>query len=454
MIYLTLHMTETEQRIKEFAEKYNAKMKLTNKDNAGKLTLKKTHIETAKQLAKILQIHLKKQSQFRTNNSEDGILVNNVALGTLLGQSRRASYDQLKRLQQSGIIQYKVFRGSNASYRIVLNPELLVAFSNYQFTCSLIEYFVQNAPENIKYDPEIIEKLNSAKPDFAVFLGGNGKFLPHIAIRTLQDLKINMNKGIIVENVDRFKKLSNNSKNKVSKPTSLKNVFINNDVLAQDQLQEPLHDHPLKMNDKFKERNAAPTKNVIPLPEKIKENHQVLAENSKQSHIRHLVLSSWAWLISHLYGPDRFFTDHDKGIAISFLQLYYENNSATASTVNQAFYEFCTRVLLARKYILKSPGRFIPNPRIWLDPTFTNGFTGTKDWLIKVKQKQEIDKEYYSNIKLVAQFYKNYTLNPTMESYSSATQRLSKIKNKDYLNLFNEAVLSRNPKYLNYDKVF
>lgn len=54
----------------------------------------------------------------------------------------------------------------------------------------------------------------------------------------------------------------------------------------------------------------------------------------------------------------------------------------------KAFYNFCQRVLLAKEFVGKAPGRFIPLPVHWLAANNPNGFAGTEAWLHQMLHKR------------------------------------------------------------------
>jgi hypothetical protein len=56
--------------------------------------------------------------------------------------------------------------------------------------------------------------------------------------------------------------------------------------------------------------------------------------------------------------------------------------------------EFVQRVLLARQYINRNPGKYVPIPSEWLSKGNANGFTGTKRWFIKLEEKRKAIPNY------------------------------------------------------------
>ena len=91
----------------------------------------------------------------------------------------------------------------------------------------------------------------------------------------------------------------------------------------------------------------------------------------------------------------------------------------------------------ARRYKLKSPERFIPNPAWWFDPHFEKGFRGTAAWFETMILQRQQNTEYYSNSKMLAQFYRIYSQNPTFDNYNKAIKILHRKHDKQLLELFN-----------------
>ncbi|MPM64886.1 hypothetical protein SDC9_111777 [bioreactor metagenome] len=168
------------------------------------------------------------------------------------------------------------------------------------------------------------------------------------------------------------------------------------------------------------------------------------APSNEEIASRELILNyvglAWNFMIANLY-DGRTFSINDEIASEKLLKKYFQDNAASPNKLAEAFNSFLLRVILARKYALRNPDRFIPTPRVWLDPTFKYGFSGTETWLTAVNKKYEAQKEYYSNVKLVATLYRQFAANPGIFDFVSARQTLGKFKNKEYLKMFDEAVI-------------
>ncbi len=69
----------------------------------------------------------------------------------------------------------------------------------------------------------------------------------------------------------------------------------------------------------------------------------------------------------------------------------------------QAYYNFCQRVLLAREYVAQGSHRFIPLPSQWLDTNNPNGFSGTEAWLDQMLDKRSSLPLYRREWKAIAE---------------------------------------------------
>lgn len=411
MIYLELNTFESKKKLRKFRQDYNKRMQKEHPEDYKTLQIKSNVMGTAEHLLEFYSNHLHLQAKSKPMLTR-AFITNSQALATHVGYTKRTAYNHIKKLMEAGIIKEKVFRGTNTGFVIEFNPDILVARQNYEYT----QYLIAQSCLLLKTETvsdEILSKVSKLTPSFSDSSYGIVKNLQHINTRTLlQELNINMNeKGIV-----------NNDNNSAGKTSSENNNVINNDCL----LQEPIQEHVMRGASK----NRA-------------EKDEINPEKKKKIALRRASLSAYQFLETVFYS-DRTISEHEIDIALMFLEKYF-SKAQNEKQLSQKFNEFIQRVMLARQYILKAPGRFIPNPRIWLDPAFKNGFTGTELWLKQVDKKREEKKEYYGNLKILAKLYREFLKNPTLDNYLSGRQTLSKKKNKEYLQLYDQAIVSQVP---------
>ncbi len=137
-------------------------------------------------------------------------------------------------------------------------------------------------------------------------------------------------------------------------------------------------------------------------------------------------------------------------IAGFFLE-YAKNNNPR--TISQCYNEFITTIQIIDDYTKRKVEWQIARPEYLFDPKFKGGFyRAFNDWLPKHKERQKNNKEWNTNKKLVAQLYRYYSIDPTFERFRQCTQRLGKLKNKKFLDIFNTCILDKdkyNTQFLN-----
>jgi hypothetical protein len=448
MIVLELNLTESYKKLREHVDAYNQKMKAKHKDNYGEYTLKATHLRCAQVLLNAFGNHLRLQKSVRNYESAGEFKINNQAIATMMGQSsKRSSANQIKRLKDAGIILCKTFKGTNASYTIELNPDILVAKSNYDYTQKLIELYQVLTGEE-KLDNKAITDIENITASFSVFFNGFGKFLPYIETRNLYK-NLNHNiilKGIVENIISHHSNINDNAVNSAYLEWLKSDKVFNNRLFKlqetlQETIQETFYGKHRQLNQlgskaSQKQEDVAAA-DFLPAP-------AVEADEKKlelQKMIQSMAFSAYVWLISMLY-DDKNYSEHDNNTALQFIEEFFmsKTNNSTKN-LSEAFNEFIFRVQLTRKYIHAAPGRFVPKPIIWLDPKNEKGFSGTESWHKITKKKQEKIKNYYSHIKLVGELYKKYVQTPTFDMYASGRQRLSKIEDKQYLQLYDKSIL-------------
>lgn len=84
---------------------------------------------------------------------------------------------------------------------------------------------------------------------------------------------------------------------------------------------------------------------------------------------------------------------------------------------DKTFLVFCQRVLLARHYVMKNPGRYIPLPSVWLDANNKLGFAGTQRWYDDVRTMRESMPAYKTGIKALAEAVLELSKDPSPGNY-------------------------------------
>jgi hypothetical protein len=97
---------------------------------------------------------------------------------------------------------------------------------------------------------------------------------------------------------------------------------------------------------------------------------------------------------------------------------------------------FCQRVLLARDYITKNPGRYIPLPSVWLDEKNTLGFSGTQRWYDQISTIRKSLPAYKTGIKALAEAVIEVSKDPSRGNYEYWRSYFIERNTPGLLNLF------------------
>jgi hypothetical protein len=144
-----------------------------------------------------------------------------------------------------------------------------------------------------------------------------------------------------------------------------------------------------------------------------------------------LVKTAWNFAYSSLWNSVQFSKkeiDNAKQKIEEYLQL--------ARNPERAFSIFCQRVLLARQYVNKGTGRYIPLPSVWLDRNNTNGFAGTKEWYSEIKSVRESVPAYKRELRDMADAVLDFSEDPTVENYHFWRKYFIDKQTPGLLNLF------------------
>lgn len=97
---------------------------------------------------------------------------------------------------------------------------------------------------------------------------------------------------------------------------------------------------------------------------------------------------------------------------------------------------FCQRVLLARQYVNKNPGRYIPLPSVWLDDKNKLGFSGTQRWYDQVSVIRQSLPAYKTGIKALAEAVLEVSKDPSRDNYEYWRSYFIERNTPGLLNLF------------------
>lgn len=450
-IYLQLHYTLTKQAIAAHIKKFNTEVEKEFLDNPEKFREK--HCLTPKNSYKCVTIKasieatahgiLDMYAKFLQRNENSGCTepifkINNQAVSTKRNGLlvKKTAHLHIKRLTQAGIFDKNryVFHGTNSSFEIGFNPNVLVAKPNPLFTEMIVNNYI-NSVDKAVINPDKLTLLSTITPLFSDSNNGYiGTNCNHIVLVQLQEHNINMDDTIRVEN------------NLLTQNVSL----TNQEVLTGTKREHGSINIPFDLTAVALNfvRNQEQKREQTLRPREIKKAPQ--NEDMEQIHFQ--VSSALRLILSVLY-KDRFVSEDQKRLASKDLTAYFCRKK-TDKRSNQLWDDLWLAVMEAHKSNRRTG--FIPAPiHKYLDVYFKGGLLSTTMEHVEknVKPYLSKNKEITESINAANQWYQLFVKSGNnMEVYRKATQNLNKKQNKNYLDFFNDSVLEH--KNLNKQSIY
>ena len=380
---------------------------------------------TAKDIIKIYGLFLAKANGVENLTSDNlpPLRINNVQLAQMANCSTRTIQRHVKRLQQAGIIVNKVWRGTNASYELWINPKILL------IRCKKTEREVQNqldvALRNISDNEHITDhhETNCLHTDSC-----NKSYK-----------STNLLKG--VDKSNGLEKADTTGNDLIRSSLSL---TLDSDKSGNKSSNTLSGYTGEKMQKNFKEAGGKMRKSR---PEdqwsgSLKTSNP---DSGRSASLNFYVAMLWSLAKNTIYA-NVYLTERQSEIAQNLLLQWYEPvETNNLSNVHQNYVE---RMGLVRKFLAKDPEkRFVQLPYKYFDPTNPNGFTGTKKWW-KEHQKRKL--EVQAKLILHAQI-RRFTNNekkepskrkPPLQLFRECETRIGKLGDEGLLQEFHAAVLN------------
>ena len=442
VLYLELDINQTEKRFRQYAKDYNQELhnpeflkeqyeihkqyKVHVQESIKSLSIKNTHILTTISIIKAYYTHLK-QIERGQITKEPKFAMNNVAIATMSGMCDRSSRRHVNKLLAIGFLEEKIFRGSNTSFILKINPEFLVARPKKELNELLLKQHVQRYPES-PISSITLKYFNALRPSFSDFPEGIIRTVcPHVEITPDTYNNNILSKGIV----------DNSLHTKSKRPQKLS--VINNDLKDSSCVGNPDNKNPEQTNV----RHGADQNQDY--QQKIRQQSKENVAAGALSLVFSFTDLAWSFVRSLLYENREFDPLQEQAakryIAGFFLEFAKNNRD---KRISQAYNEFATTIQIIHEYTRRKIEWQIARPEYFFDPHFRGGFYNAfKNWLPKHKHQQKQNKEWNSHKKLVAQLFRYYNANPGFERYKQCTQRLGKLKNKKFLDIFNTCVLNQ-----------
>lgn len=436
-IYLQLHYRETKKAIAEHICRYNAWLMQNCPSEFKALKIKAPVLNT-------IHTILDAYSKFLRTNEKQGLTdpkfcINNKAIATMQSDLRSSTtiWRHIKRATEAGIFDKSgyVWHGSNSSFELAFNPNVLVAEVNQDYCDLLFEMYnrnVNNPP--ISVDNHL--KILAARPPFShSFNGCMVTFCNHIVpVKHLQEQDINMDKA---ENVNKPKMTVAAAEQSAKLAHIFELIGNPNGLPDRNILQEQGNMiTPLQ-------KMAVAAANVI--ENEAKEQEQIPAgrvqktlDKGANDLLNFYTEQSLKIALRVLYS-ERFVDESDIPTAQRHIRKYF--TSSTGRKLGELYFDFQLVIYEAHKSISRK--HYIPAPIFkYFDSQFNGGFySGLVHLETIVKPYIQKNEEYKKSISDVLKLYRKHIENPNdFQSYKSASQYLGKKKNKSYLQFFNKCV--------------
>ncbi|MDN5201159.1 hypothetical protein QQ008_07295 [Fulvivirgaceae bacterium BMA10] len=405
------------------------------------LQVRQSVAATAKELIRIYGISLVKANGIEKVDKGNlpSLKTNNVQLSKLGNSSTRTVQRHIKKLIQAGIITRKVWHGTNSSYEVWINPNILLAKEKESHKAAK------------RHLNEVIEKTS--------LMAQNRHFKQEQTTKCLHTESCDTgNKNNIVIGVHNSEKQSR--KQGISDTESLAGNS-SGDITGDNSKR---CEHPLTgytdsscdtgntLSGHTGEKVAKKTKDAGEKVRNFRADDQKWEMKAPESPARTASLNLYVrmlWLLAkNVLYKDVFLTDRQEMMATKLLRQWYEPVSDNSlSRVHEIYVE---RISLARKFVQKDPAnRFVQLPNRYFNPTNPSGFTGTKKWWnVQEKRKKEVQaklilsaqiRRYLNNEKKDTSLRK-----PSLQLYRDCEQRIGKLGDPVLLEQFHSAILSSN----------
>ncbi|MCU0336569.1 MAG: hypothetical protein MUF12_01800 [Sediminibacterium sp.] len=385
-MYLEIDFTKTFERFRSFCEIYNNLLRINKPQQYKKLSIKSTHVETAKEIARFYGAYLHKNKKYKLDETRRFWITNTGVAKNKL-QHRCTIYRHILVLEQCGIITNKIFHGSDCGIEVELNPKLLI--------------FKNDLEQSSRWIQQELFK-SSQKSDTVATCKDND------SCHFLETFNLNQQSGNV------------------------------------DSLQHQQETFGKKQGSKVEKGNF---QEHIGISWKQQETHAPVAGDVPEfsEWITQYTQQAWAFAKSILY-PEQNFTDEQNKLTQRYIREYFSliKKEYFVSQSQKLFLQFCERVLLAKKYIDRNPSRFIPVPWTWFDKHFANGFRGTLAWLKTVQEKRESLKRKFQNLTELCNLYAVYLTEKSISCYKQIEKTLLEKRDPTLVNLYYHCVADRN----------
>lgn len=430
----------------EFREKYS----LLPNQGYKALTIKSTEETTMWSVLEMFGGYL--QSNAIRKLAPDEFRINNQAICTKKSNRIDPStvYRHIRKLTCAGVIKEKVFRGSNTSFDLKLNENLIHLRPNQEYNFYLMElYKVMMGDAQVK--PQAFRGLSSFSGTLANFpFGFTLASCKHISTGIiLLEHKINMESGIVSFD---FRLRANSSlENQAANENFDKNLNNKGQIAGQKNLDQVARGGPgaAAGENEFTDFEADYQETMQVGVSLDRADHQKKNRQQAKSEEEKLwkeVLSFYCYATAILW-PNRIITTFERNRICAHIYKHFKaalGDNPVIPGVYNFRGTFMFRILLTQKYLKKNPMWTIESPSSYFDFENKRGFNGTVEWVDRSKKMEEQNKLYLDHYRKFIQGWKDFTKQPDMQTYRSVAQTLGKLKNECWVTYFNQGVANLN----------
>ncbi|MEO9870394.1 MAG: hypothetical protein ABJQ69_03765 [Ekhidna sp.] len=392
-------------------------------------------LSTAKDIIRIYGLSLLKANavdEIDINNLPS-LKTNNVQLSKMASASTRTIQRHIKRLREAGIVTHKLWHGTNASYELWINPQILLAKckkSPIEAKITL-ETSLQKSIEREQHSM-ILEESTTKCPHTDSGNTSNKRNNIIIEVHNSEDGQFSISTSHQSGNTTGDKS-SNDLKRSSTSLTTVATGNTTGDISGDTggKVQKKKEDTGGKMRSL---RAGESSKGL-----KASDDDPVRTASLN-------LYTSMLWMLARnvLY-KDVFLTEKQIEIGKKLLYQWYEPVSNTnLARVHEIYVE---RIGLVRKFVNKDPlKRFVQLPNRFFDPTNPSGFAGSKSWWNKQQvRKEEVRSKLILNAQ-IKRFINNekkepHKRKPPLPLYRECETRIGKLGDPLLLEQFHAATL-------------
>lgn len=119
-----------------------------------------------------------------------------------------------------------------------------------------------------------------------------------------------------------------------------------------------------------------------------------------------------------------------------------------STNVDETFKDLVEKVVLAKRYVLEKPYRFIAEPTDWLNIKFYNGLSGANKWHDALQEQREINPEFGVSLNVFANAILHYAEERNLLDIVFYRQLFINLKAWDLLQWYMNAVMHY--QFINY----